>query len=185
MTKWTWLNIMIVAKQKTRSHRHRPNRDGPRGHQCHGNLRRNPLRMLLTMLPAYMTALGTSSSSATIPVTLRQAKKLGVKEDIADFCIPRCAAIHLAGSTFKITATALAICMMNTMTHNFALFADFIFLLGVMMVGAPGVPGGAIMAAIGVLQSVLGFGEAQITPDDCPLHCHRRPHRIDACQITW
>ena len=125
--------------------------------------RRNPLRMLLTMLPAYMTALGTSSSAATIPVTLRQAKKLGVKEDIADFCIPLCATIHLAGSTLKITATALAICMMNAMPHNFALFAGFIFLLGVMMVAAPGVPGGAIMAAIGVLQSVLGFGEAQVT----------------------
>jgi Na+/H+-dicarboxylate symporter len=121
--------------------------------------RRNPLRMLQTMLPAYMTALGTASSAATIPVTLTSAKKLGIHGEVADFCIPLCATIHLSGSMLKITATALAICLMDGLPHNPALFAGFIMLLAVMMVAAPGVPGGAIMAATGVLQSSLGFGE--------------------------
>ncbi len=124
--------------------------------------KRNPLKMLYNMLPAYMTALGTSSSAATIPVTLKQVKKMGVQEDIADFCVPLCATIHLAGSTMKITAMALAICMLTGMPHDTGLFAGFIMMLGVIMVAAPGVPGGAIMAATGVLQSMLGFGNDAI-----------------------
>ncbi|MCL2118350.1 MAG: dicarboxylate/amino acid:cation symporter [Planctomycetaceae bacterium] len=123
--------------------------------------RRNPLRMLWTMLPAYMTALGTASSAATIPVTLASAKKLGIRDDVADFCIPLCATIHLSGSMLKITATALAICLMDGLPHDPALFAGLVMLLGVMMVAAPGIPGGAIMAATGVLQSSLGFGDPQ------------------------
>ncbi len=124
--------------------------------------RRNPLRMLWTMAPAYATALGTASSAATIPVTLASAKKLGINEDVADFCVPLCATIHLSGSMLKITATALAICMMNGLPHDPLMFAGFIMLLGVMMVAAPGIPGGAIMAATGGLQSSLGFNEPQI-----------------------
>ncbi len=124
--------------------------------------KKNPFKMLWTMLPAYATALGTSSSAATIPVTLRQTKKLGVNEDIADFCIPLCATIHLSGSTIKIVATALTICLLDGLPHHASLFLGFILLLGVMMVAAPGVPGGAIMVAIGALQSVLGFNESQI-----------------------
>jgi len=125
--------------------------------------RRNPFKMLWTMLPAYMTALGTSSSAATIPVTLQSAKKMGVNHDIADFCIPLCAAIHLPGSTLKIVATALAVCLMDGLPHDLFLFAGFIMLLGVVMVAAPGVPGGAIMAALGVLHASLGFGDTQNT----------------------
>ncbi|MCL2742898.1 MAG: dicarboxylate/amino acid:cation symporter [Planctomycetaceae bacterium] len=123
--------------------------------------RRNPFKMLWMMLPAYMTALGTSSSAATIPVTLQSAKKMDINHDIADFCIPLCAAIHLPGSTLKIVATALAVCLMDGMPHGPGLFAGFIMLLGVIMVAAPGVPGGAIMAALGVLQTSLGFSETQ------------------------
>lgn len=125
-------------------------------------VKKNPLRLLLTMLPAYATALGTSSSAATIPVTLRHAIRNGVDEDIAGFCIPLCATIHLAGSTLKITATALAVCMINGYPHDLVVFAGFIFMLGVIMIAAPGVPGGAIMAAIAPLQSLLGFGEADV-----------------------
>lgn len=124
--------------------------------------KRNPFKVLATMLPAYATALGTSSSAATIPVTLRQTLKLGVDEDIADFCVPLCAAIHMAGSTLKITAMALAVCMVNGYPHDILLFAGFICMLGIVMVAAPGVPGGAIMAAIAPLQSLLGFNDADI-----------------------
>ena len=118
---------------------------------------RNPLSMLRTMLPAYFTALGTQSSAATIPVTLRQTIEMGIDRDTAGFVVPLCATIHLSGSTLKITACALAIMMLGGQPHDWVLFAHFIALLGVTMIAAPGIPGGAIMASIGVLESVLGF----------------------------
>jgi Na+/H+-dicarboxylate symporter len=127
-----------------------------------GVAKRNPFKLLLQMMPAYMTALGTSSSAATIPVTLNQVKKLGVNEDIADFCVPLCATIHLSGSTLKIVATSLAICIMTGLPHDILLYSGFIFMLGIMMIAAPGVPGGAIMAAVAILQSILHFDENAI-----------------------
>ena len=111
-------------------------------------------------MPAYFTALGTQSSAATIPVTLEQTKKNGVSSDIAGFVIPLCATIHLSGSTLKIVACALALMMMQGIPFDFPLFAGFIFMLGITMVAAPGVPGGAIMAALGILQSMLSFDES-------------------------
>lgn len=124
-----------------------------------GFVRKNPFRLLWTMLPAYFTALGTQSSAATIPVTLAQAKKNGVSEDIAGFTIPLCSTIHMSGSTLKIVACALALMIMQGMPYNFGMFAGFICMLGITMVAAPGVPGGAIMAALGLLQSMLGFDQ--------------------------
>lgn len=123
---------------------------------------RNPIKSLVNMLPAYMTALGTQSSAATIPVTLAQTKKNGVDPEIADFVIPLCATIHLAGSTLKIVACAFAIMWMMNMPVGLDVFTGFIFMLGIIMVAAPGVPGGAIMAAVGILQSMLGFDETLI-----------------------
>ena len=124
-------------------------------------VRRNPFKLLGRMMPAYFTALGTQSSAATIPVTLRQSVKNGVTEDIAGFVIPLCATIHLSGSTLKIVACALALMIMQGMPFDFPMFAGFIFMLGITMVAAPGVPGGAIMAALGILSSMLGFGESE------------------------
>lgn len=121
--------------------------------------RKNPFRMLWNMLPAYFTALGTQSSAATIPVTLEQAKKNGVSEDIAGFTIPLCSTIHMSGSTLKIVACALALMIMKDMPYDFGMFAGFILMLGITMVAAPGVPGGAIMASLGLLQSMLGFDQ--------------------------
>lgn len=121
--------------------------------------KKNPFTSLRTMLTAYVTALGTQSSAATIPVTLKQTLKMGVDEDIADFVIPLCATIHLSGSMLKITACAMAIMILNGMPINPEQFVGFIFMLGITMVAAPGVPGGAIMAALGVLSSMLGFNE--------------------------
>ncbi|WP_315544508.1 dicarboxylate/amino acid:cation symporter [Capnocytophaga leadbetteri] len=122
---------------------------------------KNPIKLLGTMLPAYATALGTQSSAATIPVTLRQSLKLGISQRIAGFVIPLCATIHLSGSTMKITACALALMMLQGTPYDFSMFAGFIMMLGIIMVAAPGVPGGAIMAALGVLHSMLGFDENQ------------------------
>ena len=125
--------------------------------------RKNPFPLLRNMLPAYATALGTQSSAATIPVTLRQTIKNGVRESIAVFTVPLCATIHLAGSTMKITACAMAILIMNGEPIQFGEMAGFIMMLGITMVAAPGVPGGAIMAALGILQSMLGFNETYQT----------------------
>lgn len=122
-------------------------------------VKRNPFRLLFTMLPAYFTALGTQSSAATIPVTLRQTIKMGVSEDIAGFVIPLCATIHMSGSTLKIVACALALMMMHGMHYDAAMFAGFIAMLGITIIAAPGVPGGAIMASLGLLASILGFSE--------------------------
>lgn len=123
--------------------------------------KKNPFKLLATMLPAYFTALGTSSSAATIPVTLVQTEKNGVSKEIAGFVVPLCATIHLSGSTMKITACAIALMLMQGMNFDMGLMIGFIMMLGIMMVAAPGVPGGAIMAAIGLLASMLGFGESQ------------------------
>ena len=124
--------------------------------------KKNPLKLLATMMPAYFTALGTQSSAATIPVTLKQALNNGVSEKIAGFVIPLCATIHLSGSIMKITACAMALMILHGMPFDFTLFAGFIFVLGIAMIAAPGVPGGAIMAAIGILQSMLGFNEEML-----------------------
>ena len=123
--------------------------------------RRNPIKLLTTMLPAYFTALGTSSSAATIPITLQQTIKNGVSEGVAGFVVPLCATIHLSGSTLKIVACALAIMLMEGIAFDFPLMLGFILMLGITMVAAPGVPGGAIMAALGILDSILGFSSEQ------------------------
>ena len=126
--------------------------------------RKNPLKAIYTMLPAYLTALGTSSSAATIPVTRAQTIKNGVSPETADFVVPLCATVHLAGSTVKLVACAVALLLMAGATAqiNVATFAGFIAMIGIVMVAAPGVPGGAVMAALGILESMLGFDQAQL-----------------------
>ncbi len=124
-----------------------------------GFARKNPFKLLWTMMPAYFTALGTQSSAATIPVTLEQTRKNGVSEDIAGFTVPLCATIHMSGSMLKITACALALMIMTGMPYDFGMIFGFICMLAITMVAAPGVPGGAIMASLGLLQSMLGFDQ--------------------------
>lgn len=118
----------------------------------------NPILLIRKMLPAYFTAIGTQSSAATIPVTLNQTKENGVNEGIADFTIPLCATIHLSGSTITLVSCSMAVMMLNGMPITFSGMFGFILMLGVTMVAAPGVPGGAVMAALGLLESMLGFG---------------------------
>ncbi|MBQ8516668.1 MAG: dicarboxylate/amino acid:cation symporter [Akkermansia sp.] len=123
--------------------------------------RRNPLMLLWRMMPAYFTALGTQSSAATIPITLQQTLSNKVHKDVAGFVIPLCATIHLSGSTLKIVACAIAIMLMQGIPVTPSVMVGFIFMLGVIMVAAPGVPGGAIMASLGILHSMLGFGDTE------------------------
>lgn len=125
---------------------------------------RSPFALVKNMLPAYFTALGTMSSAATIPVSLQATKNNGVKEDIANFTVPLCATTHLAGSTITIVACAVAVMVMQDglAIPSFLTMLPFILMLGIVMLAAPGVPGGAVMSAVGLLASMLGFGEAAI-----------------------
>ncbi|MCH3951649.1 MAG: dicarboxylate/amino acid:cation symporter [Acidaminococcus sp.] len=121
----------------------------------------NPFKLLKGMIPAYMTAIGTQSSAATIPVTLACTKRNGVVAGIADFVIPLCATIHLTGSTITLTSCTMAVMLLNGRPIEFSNMFGFILMLGITMVAAPGVPGGAVMAALGILQSMMGFNADQ------------------------
>ena len=122
---------------------------------------KKPLKSLKNMLPAYTTALGTMSSAATIPVTLKSAKSNDVSDEVADFVIPLSATIHLAGSTITLVLCSIAVLLLSGGTPLFIEFLPFIVMLGLVMVAAPGVPGGAVMAALGLLTAILGFGDSQ------------------------
>lgn len=141
---WVWLTIMFVTAGVLTGH--------------------NPLHLVRNMLPAYFTALGTMSSAATIPVTLQAVKNNGVRPRIADFTVPLCATIHLCGSMITITACAVAVMTMHQglVIPGFFDMLPFLLMLGIVMLAAPGVPGGAVMSAIGLLTTMLGFGEAAV-----------------------
>lgn len=117
----------------------------------------NKFKNIKNVLPAYFTALGTQSSAATIPVNLECAEKNDLPGDISDFVIPLCATIHLSGDTICLVIGSMGIMIASGMTPTLAMFAPFIFMLGVTMVAAPGVPGGGVMAALGLITSMLGF----------------------------
>lgn len=125
---------------------------------------RNPFTSLKTMLPAYFTGLGTMSSAATIPVTVRSAKNNKVSNGIADSVVPLCATIHLAGSTITLVICSVAVMVLsnNMSMPTFGMMIPFILLLGVIMIAAPGVPGGAVIAALGLLSTMLGFDETAL-----------------------
>lgn len=119
-------------------------------------------RMIKNQIPGYITAIGTQSSAATIPVNLKVAENNGVSQGIREFVIPLCATIHLSGSAITLTSCAIAVMMLNGIPFTLSQMFGFIAMLGITMVAAPGVPGGAVMAALGVIQSVLHFTDAQI-----------------------
>lgn len=122
--------------------------------------RENQFRKIKNVIPAYFTALGTQSSAATIPVNLECAYKNKITKDVADFCIPLCATIHLAGDTVCLVLGTMGIMLASGMSPDFGLYLPFILMLGVTMVAAPGVPGGGVMAALGIIGSMLGFTES-------------------------
>ncbi|WP_342514778.1 dicarboxylate/amino acid:cation symporter [Sporosarcina sp. FSL K6-1522] len=124
--------------------------------------KKNPFSLMKTMSPAYFTALGTQSSAATIPITLRQARQTGASEKVTDFTVPLFATIHLSGSTITLVSCSIGVMLMNGMPIEFGAYLPFIFMLGVTMIAAPGVPGGAVMAAVGLLGTMLGFDEAMV-----------------------
>ena len=115
---------------------------------------KNPLKMLKNQIPGYLTAVGTQSSAATIPVNVECAKNNGVSKEIREFCVPLCATIHLSGSIISVTSFAVAVLMMNGMDYGFSTVFPFILMLGIAMVAAPGAPGGAIMSALPFLPMI-------------------------------
>lgn len=123
--------------------------------------KQNPFKLLKNMIPAYMTALGTQSSAATIPVTLNCTIENKVDEDVADFVIPLGATINLAGDTITLVLASMAVMYMKGQVPTLSLMLPFIVMLGVTMVAAPGVPGGGVMASLGLLESMLGFGNVE------------------------
>lgn len=115
---------------------------------------KNPWMLIRNQIPGYVTAIGTQSSAATIPVNVECARKNGVSKEIREFVVPLCATIHLAGSIITITSCVTAVLLIYDLPHGLALMATFIATLGVAMVAAPGAPGGAIMSALPFLTLV-------------------------------
>ncbi|NMP33245.1 dicarboxylate/amino acid:cation symporter [Thalassotalea sp. M1531] len=141
---WVWITVLYVGSAAA--------------------MGKSPAALLKNMLPAYFTALGTMSSAATIPVSLRATKENKVSDSIANFTVPLCASIHLSGSTITIVTCASAVMLL---TPELALpglggMIGFILMLGVTMIAAPGAPGGAVMSALGLLASMLGFTDAAL-----------------------
>ena len=141
---WLWLSVLYITSGLL--------------------LKRNPIELIKNMLPAYFTALGTMSSAATIPVSLQSSKANNVKEDVANFTVPLCATIHLSGSTITIVTCAMAVMFLSPSMEVPSLMAmlPFIMMLGVVMIAAPGAPGGAVMSALGLLTSMLSFNEGAV-----------------------
>lgn len=124
--------------------------------------KQNLFQCLKIQITGYLTALGTQSSAATIPVNVECSKNMGISKGIRQFVIPLCATTHMSGSTITLTLCAMSVMMLNGMPITLTLFAGFIAMLGVSLVAAPGVPGGCVMAALGLLQSILGFNESML-----------------------
>ncbi|MFB2866438.1 dicarboxylate/amino acid:cation symporter [Aeromonas sp. MdU4] len=141
---WVWLSVLFVGTGLA--------------------LGRSPVQLIKNMLPAYFTALGTMSSAATIPVALQSSKNNGVSDGIANFTVPLCATIHLCGSTITLVTCATAVMFLSEhlAIPGIETMLPFIMMLGVIMIAAPGAPGGGVMSALGLLTSMLGFDETSI-----------------------
>lgn len=124
--------------------------------------KKNSWQVLKFYLPAYFTALGTMSSAATLGVALECIRKSPVLDKkVSDFSIPLFANIHLCGS---VLTEVFFVCVVSQLLYGrlpeLSALVLFIFLLGVFAVGAPGVPGGTVLASLGIVISVLGFDDA-------------------------
>jgi len=115
---------------------------------------KNPFKCIRLAVPAYLTAVGTQSSAATIPVNVNCNKNMGVTKQIRDFVIPLGATVHMPGSMITITGCVLTLLTMFDMPHSYGLMIKFIAILGIAMVAAPGAPGGAVMSALPFLPVV-------------------------------
>lgn len=122
---------------------------------------KNPMEVLKHYGPAYLTAVGSMSSAATLPVSIECAKKSKVlRKDISDFAIPLFSNIHLCGSVLTEVFFVMVVSqILYGKLPDVSSMILFIVLLGIFAIGAPGVPGGTVMASLGLITSVLGFNE--------------------------
>ncbi len=118
---------------------------------------KNPFSLMAKMFPALLTALASSSSAATLPVTLRCANKMGTNPNVVNFVIPLCANIHLSGAVVRTLALAVATMLMYQVPYSMGQMIGFILIFSITVLAAPGVPGGVIMAAVGMIEVMLGF----------------------------
>ncbi|MBC8589786.1 dicarboxylate/amino acid:cation symporter [Wansuia hejianensis] len=125
---------------------------------------KNPKEVFKHYGPAYLTAVGTMSSAAALPVALECARKSSVLDDeVVDFAIPMSSTIHLCGSV--LTETFFVMVISQILYGELPALSNmilFVVLLGIFAVGAPGVPGGTVMASLGIVYGVLGFDEAGV-----------------------
>lgn len=126
--------------------------------------KKNPKEVYRHYAPAYLTAVGTMSSAATLPVALESARKSSVLDkDILEFSVPICSTIHLCGSV--LTEVFFVMTVSQVLYGQLPALHDmlvFVVLLGIFAIGAPGVPGGTVMASLGLITGVLGFDETGI-----------------------
>ena len=122
---------------------------------------RNPFVCLWRMLPAYLTGLSIASSSAVIPVTLDCCEKNGISKNVRDFVVPLCANVHMAGSAIKLLTSTYAISILYGFDLPLPAVANFVCMMAVAAVAAPGVMGGVLMASVGLVESILGFTQEQ------------------------
>lgn len=122
---------------------------------------KNPIEVIKYYGPAYLTAVGSMSSAATLPVALECANKSKVlRKDILDFSVPLCSNIHLCGSVLTEVFFVMVVSqILYGHLPSAGTMVLFILLLGIFAIGAPGVPGGTVMASLGLITSVLGFNE--------------------------
>ena len=124
--------------------------------------RRNPVKALWQMVPAYLTALSIASSAAVIPVTLECCRRNGISKDIRNFVVPLCANVHMVGSAIKLMASSLAVAIIYGVDLSFSQVLNFTFMFAVAAVAAPGVMSGVLMASLGFVESIFGFTADQI-----------------------
>ncbi len=126
--------------------------------------KQNPFVVMKQMIPAYLTAMGTMSSAATMPVSLECGRRVPfLRREVVDFVMPLCSTTHLSGAAMTITMSAITVSLVVTGTlPPVGTMITFILLLGVIEVGAVGVPGGSLMASLAILTEVLGFGDVAL-----------------------
>lgn len=122
---------------------------------------KNPWEVVRYYGPAYLTAIGTMSSAATLPVSLKCAQKSpALKAGVVDFAIPLFSNVHLCGSILTEVFFVMTVSLMLYGTlPAISIMVLFIILLGIFAIGAPGVPGGTVIASLGIVVSILGFDE--------------------------
>ena len=122
--------------------------------------KRSPIEVVKHYGPAYITAVGTMSSAATLSVALQCAHKSSVlRKDMVDFGVPLFANVHLCGSVLTETFFVMIVSLiLYGQLPSVGTMILFCVLLGIFAIGAPGVPGGTVMASLGIVTSVLGFG---------------------------